>query len=38
MNDEPKLYMNIFTKRDLSFDEFLDAFREAGILTQELDK
>lgn len=32
MNDEDKIYVDICTKRDLSVDELVDAFRDVGAL------
>lgn len=32
MNEEDRIYVNICTQRDLSVDELVDAFRDAGAL------
>ena len=38
MKEEHRLFIKIYTKRDLSEDELVDAFREAGVLIDDSEK
>jgi len=35
MNEEPKIFVNIYTKKNLSCDELVNAFREAGLINED---
>ena len=35
MNEKSRIFVKIYTKRNLSPDELVDAFREAGVINED---